>query len=145
MLTLDSLYKSMVRAFGTTTSDDRFTEDFVMAVNNAVDELSVAANLSTRIGHVSSVTENISELDAVDQVVMHAGLTVWLINAGWPHRSPDENFFSRVALPVWRDQIGNYTVKESQDDQSSRSDSGVPLNDIAALGNVSGSGNSGEQ
>jgi hypothetical protein len=145
MLALNGLYNNMVRRFTTTTSDEAFKVDFVAAVNNAVDELSTAANLSAAIGHVVSPTDNISELDSDDQVIMDAGCQNWLILMGWPHRANDDNFFSLVARPQWLDAQGNYNVKKSFDDQADRSDSGVPLNDIVALGNVSGEGNSGEQ
>ena len=134
MLNTDSLYKAMVRSFGTVTSNAAFGEDFVQALNNSFDELSFSGELATAIAHVTSPTANVSELSGDDSYIVSAGLVVHLIGMGWPHRSDDPTFFQRVAFPMWEEAKGAFMVKKSREDQATVDDDDVPTADILGLG-----------
>lgn len=136
MLNTDSLYKAMVRSFGTVTSNAAFGEDFVQALNNTLDELSFSAELATAIVHVVSPTANISALNGDDSYIVSSGLVVHLIGMGWPHRSDDPMFFPNVAFPMWKEAKGAFMVKKSREDQATVDDDGVPTADIAGLGYI---------
>ena len=129
---VETLFEAMVRQFHSDVSNDRFQDDFVDAVNTAVDELSFRADLSTAIGHISKVTDSIGELDPKHSSIMMAGVAFNLSSAGWEH-SEGNTAFDRLQA-MWNSKLGDYQVMKSWEDQDTQDDDGVPTSDIAGLG-----------
>ena len=129
---VETLFNAMVRQFHSDVSNDRFQDDFVDAVNSSVDKMSFQAGLSTAIGHISKITDSISELDPEHSAIMMAGAAFFLSSAGWEH-SEGNTAFDRLKNE-WKGELGDFQVMESWDDQATQDDDGVPTSDVAGLG-----------
>ena len=139
MLNTDSLYKSMCRAFSTTTTNTSFSEDFITACNLALDELSFNGDVTTAHAHVVAQTANISTLDEQDAYILQAGVVYHLMMLGWPHKAAanNPNLLAQGVYPSWKSAKGDYMVRLSRDtDQatSTQDEDGVSTNDIIGIG-----------
>ena len=119
-LNLDPVFENMARQFRTVTTDTRFQDDFRDAVNNALDHLSFAGDLSTAITHVAGFSSNVSELDQDDQAIMFPIVAFELLMMGRKHVRGDTAYAELGSLR--EEALGNFMVKKSRDDQADVAD-----------------------
>jgi len=115
MLSLTSNWKAMVREFNSVVSDARMQEDFVVATNNLLDELSFRADLTTPLAHIYNYTDNITGLDEEDSWTVHDGLVFHLIKIGKKHVRGDDAY--KIAKIEWDERVGQFMTKKSYEDQ----------------------------
>jgi len=114
-LTLDPIFENLVRQFRTQTTDVRFQDDFRDAINNSLDNLSFAGDLSTALSHIAGYNDSVPGLNANDQSMLMHVAAFELLVMGRKHVRGDTAFdelgsLSEIAL-------GNYMVKKSREDQ----------------------------
>ena len=130
-LNLRPMFDSLARQFGTITSDDDFAADFIVAVNDSVDELTYRASLLTAIGHIRDVNSALSELDSDDQAILRPGVITHLIQSG--NRYPGKDPYP-LMLAIWEDKQDMFMVKKSREDQATTDDNDTSTADIVGLG-----------
>ena len=119
-LELSAIFDSMVKQFRTQSTDDRFQSDFVFAANNALDELSFAAELSTPMDHVTGSNSTVSQLDQDDQKILSRVVAFELVLSGRKHVRGDSAY---KELKVESEEAaGSFMVKKSRDDQADVAD-----------------------
>jgi len=113
---LNPIFEDMVRQFSTITTNERFTEDFVTAINKVLDELSFAGDLSTDITHIYAPSSTVSELDVSDNYIISSGVTFYLILSGREHVMKDNAYV--IAKQEWASAKGDFMVKQSRKAQA---------------------------
>jgi len=113
-LSIQPLFKSMVRQFHTVTTDERFQADFVDATNDVLDELSFLDETTSHIEHINTTHDSISEMNYSHAYIVKAGLVLNLILSGRKHLSGDNAF--AIAQARWNETKGDYQVKNYIDD-----------------------------
>ena len=134
-LNLDPIFEDMVRQFQTLTTNDRFREDFVTACNKTLDELEIAGDLATPIGHIAQPSDSINDLDADDMFIVAGGCVFHLILSGREHVLKDKAY--DVAKSEWEERKGDFWIKqmrtlqaEVDDDLSGEGESIMGLGDV---------------
>ena len=130
-LSVTALHKQLCNEFNTIPSDPRFQSDFIFATNLCLDELSFAGDLATPIDHISSLTENVDELDTKHSFLLHDGLVVKLIENGRPHRASEAY---DIAIRNWNDRKGDFLTMEQRDLAAAVDTDGISTSDVAGLG-----------
>jgi hypothetical protein len=117
-ISVKTLYKDVAQELGLGEGNERLTDDFPRAVNRALSEMSHAADLATKITHVSSCEDSIN-LDANYEYIIYAGTTYYLTRAGHKPKDP------RIAPTIyedtsrrWKDAKADYVVAEDNLKQS---------------------------
>lgn len=131
-INLQPIYLAKVREFTTSTQNQRFDDDFVVAVNNTLDQLYVAANLDSAINHVSVHDESISDLDAKHQFILSAGITYHLLMIGQQKSGKADHL--ALARDEWESAKGDMMILTQREDQEDVDDDDDPENDIIGLG-----------
>jgi len=118
-LSLTPLFKDMVRQFQTITTDERFQQDFVAAVNKVLDQLSFAA-VDTTFAHVNGYNAEINDLESRHTYILTRGLVVELMMSGRKHVSGAEGY--PIALDAWSNAQGDFRVMnyrtDAEDDEA---------------------------
>jgi len=129
-ISASTLFNGIAQDFGVGVGSDRLKEGFVRAVNRSLDELSLQADLATRLAHIQNVDDSIS-LDNQYEWIVYSGVVNWLWKMGYKTADP------RIAAVVlndvrksWEDAKDAYVVAEDNDLQSDED------NDIGLWGNV---------
>jgi len=131
-LNLQPIYLDKVREFTTSTQNQRFDNDFVVAVNHALDELYVAADLDSAITHVKVHDETISDLDSKHTYVLSTGITYHLLKIGQQKAGKEDH--QALARDDWNDAKGDMLVLTQREDEADVDDNDNPENDIIGLG-----------
>lgn len=129
---LNAVYNSMVRQFTTSTNDERFDEDFTVAVNNTLDELYVVGDLDDPLSHINSHDASISDLDAEHTGILRSGIAYYLLVQG-QMKSGKENHLA-LARAEWEVAKGNMMVITQRADQADVDSDSNPENPIIGLG-----------
>lgn len=95
------LFDDVAQEIGSGIANDRLTAAFPRAVNRALDELAVAADLATKFTHVTSTDGTIS-LDSSYEYIVYAGVIYHLIRMG--HRPVD----AKIAAIIFEDSRRNW-------------------------------------
>jgi len=118
------LFDDLADEFGCGSGNASYIRRFPRAVNRAMDELSVTADLATRHTHISNVDSSISTLDSELEPYLYWGTKYWLIHTGQRPSDP------RLAVAMlketgeaWEDAKGMYAVERSNDSQATDSNS----------------------
>lgn len=126
-----SLYDDVVQEIGSGVQSERLSEAFVRAVNMALDELSIDADLATRHSHITGTGATISTLDDEYTFILYAGIVFYLRRMGWGSSDPRMRQFERVeSADAWRLCKGQYIMAESNDNQA------TSTNDVWGLGDL---------
>lgn len=131
-LYVQPLFEQAVLTFRSSFTHQNFPTLFIMAVNNALDDLNVAGDLSTSHTHIEETETSISTLDADDTGILWAGITFHLMDLGESAKDGDKAY--ERAERKWRDKQGDYMVKLSLSDQATVDDDDNPTSDIIGLG-----------
>jgi Asp-tRNA(Asn)/Glu-tRNA(Gln) amidotransferase C subunit len=119
-LSLEPIFEDMVKQFRTTTSDDRFQEDFRTAANRTLDALSFEAELSTALTHVVGYNSSVTGLDTDDQDIFTDVIKFKLVIMGRKHVRGDKAY---QELKIESEEaLGDFMVKKSRDDQAEVAD-----------------------
>ena len=119
-LTLDPIFENMVRQFRSDVTDTRFQADFRDAVNNSLDRLSSAADLTTAMAHVAGYSSSVSELNADDQAILFPVVAFELLMMGRKHVRGD-TAFTELGVGM-NEALGDFMVKKSREDQADVAD-----------------------
>lgn len=126
-----SLYEDVAAQFGFGVEKTRLNNCFVHSVNRSLDQLSLRANLETRMGHIVDVSESVGELDTEYEYILRAGVLFYMNRAGIKPADP------RVGILVmqetakdWEDAIGDFITAELNKLQEDTD------NDVAMLGSL---------
>lgn len=122
----------MVRQFTTSTSDERFDEDFTVATNKALDELSVAGDLDTYLNHIDTHDATISDLDKKHTLILMTGITYHLLIQGQLKTGKADHLM--LAREDWKVAKGNFMIMMQREDEETVDDDDNPTGDIIGLG-----------
>jgi len=95
------LFEDVAQEIGSGIANDRLVASFPRAVNRALDELAVAADLATKYTHVSSTDGTVS-MSASYEYILYAGVIFHLIRMG--HRPVD----TKMATIIYDDSRVNW-------------------------------------
>lgn len=117
-ISASSLFEDVSTDIGVGTGSDRLADSFVRAVNRSLDQLSLSADLATRLTHINSTDDTIN-LDEEYEYIILSGIFYWLYRTGFKPRDP------RIAPTVlkdtkdqWDEARADYVVAEDNDRQS---------------------------
>lgn len=123
-LSTQSLYSPALAQVGGGVGNDKFNQDFINAVNAALDELSDECDEATRHTHISTVNTSITTLAAKDWYILYAGVVFYLMRFGQRPSDP------KIAMIVYQDSDkqwekckGNYQTRAWNDCQATDSSS----------------------
>jgi len=116
------LCQDVSREFRTQETDERFRADFVTAVNQALDDISIDCDLDTPLSHINSADESVTGLSEYHYGIIKAGCVFFLIVNGSRHRRGDEQL--DVAYGQWEDKKAQYWTRTVNDLQR-ETESGV--------------------
>ena len=131
-LPLNTIYDAMVRQFTTSSASRRFNDDFLDAVNNALDDIWATGALDTQPTHATNYTEECSVLGPEHRAAFMKGIIYHLISLGQKHSGIERD----TARAEWEDAKGDIMVIERRAEQADEDDDGDPSNDIVGLGYV---------
>jgi hypothetical protein len=108
-LSVQPMYQAKLRELvgpqgGTGTT--RFMDDFVLAVNRSLDQISIECDLATAIPHITSNDATIVALSAVHESILQAGVTHFMLVMGHGREKADK----QAALDAWEDAKANYQL-----------------------------------
>ena len=106
----------------------RLASSFVRAVNRALSEMSLAADLATRLTHITD-TDEVIDLDADYEHILYAGVLFHLVRMG--HLPGDPRVAKVIVedtLKAWDGAKGEYVAAEDNDNQA------TATNDVWGLG-----------
>lgn len=126
------LQNIMIRQFSSSANSDRFTSDFLDAINNALNDIWATGALDTEPSKVTSVSGSISQLSNAHSSAFQKGLVYHLTRLGQKHSGVDYV----IAKQEWEDALGDIMVIERRDWQSDEDDDGQPTEDVVGLGHV---------
>jgi len=130
-LSVAPLYEIMVRQFTTSGSSERFTNDFIVAVNNSLDDIHATGALDSVPTHITATAStSIALLSNQHSSALQKGIVYHLIRLGQKHSGMEYE----VAKAEWEDAKGDIMVIERRDLQSDVDDDGVPTENIVGLG-----------
>lgn len=89
-----ALYQDAADVYGLGVGSDKFERRWVNAVNRALDELSIAADLATRHSHITGPEDVITTLDSEYEWMLVAGMNYYLARTG--QRPSDPNVLKFV-------------------------------------------------
>jgi len=117
-ISASSLFEDVSNDIGVGTGNDRLAGSFVRAVNRSLDQLSLVADLATRLSHISSTDATIA-LDKEYEYIVLSGIYFWLYRTGFKPRDP------RIAVAAlkdtneqWKEAMADYVVAESNETQA---------------------------
>lgn len=131
-LECESLFQGVASQFGRGVGGEKIADGFIRAVNRALDELSLAADLATRHSHIASTGASISTLDEEYGTILYAGIIYWIYRLG--HLPADPRTAAVVlkdSKDEWEAAKGEYVTAEDNDNQA------TSTNDVWGLGDVS--------
>jgi len=131
-LNLQPIFLDKVREFTTSTQNQRFDQDFVVAVNHSLDQLYVAADLDSAITHVSVHDEIISSLDSKHTYILSTGITYHLLKMGQQKSGKADHL--ALSKAEWDEAMGGMMVLTQREDEADVDDDDNPENDIIGLG-----------
>lgn len=102
------LFEQMADAAGPGLGNARFTRDWIMACNRALDELSTAADRATKIAHISSTDTAISVLSEHYEYILEPGIAFHLTRMG--HRPSDP----KLAAIVYADTRDRWDAAKAE-------------------------------
>ena len=114
-LNLDSIFGNLTRQFRTVATDARFQDDFRDGINNSLDAMSSAADLSTPLAHIVGYNDSVSGLSEDDQMIVMHVCAFELLMMGRKHVRGDTAFRELGLLK--EEALGDFMVKKSRDDQ----------------------------
>ena len=129
---LNAMYLSLVRQFTTSTSDERFDEDFTVSVNKTLDELFVAGDLDDPIAHINSHDSTIDDLNEKHTSILMAGITYHLLLQGQQKSGKADHL--TLAREEWSLAKGDFMIMTQREDAADVDDDDNPENDIIGLG-----------
>lgn len=133
-LSVQPLYNEMTRQFTASTQSDRFKADFIDALNNSLDELIVAGDVTASdLPHVSSESASIAYLSAHHAQIVKCGLRYNLMLLGQIPASGGTDALM-LAERAWTNAQGRFMTLLSRADQSVVDTYSNPTADIIGLG-----------
>ena len=119
-----ALFEDLADDLGAGTGNERFSRRFARAVNRALDDLSLAADLATRHTHITGNDSSISSMDSEYEGMLYTGTKFHLVRMGQRPGDP------RVAEAVfkdtntqWEKALGEYVAAEDNKQQANDSTS----------------------
>ena len=117
-IALSPIFEDVATDIGVGTGSDRLAGSFVRAVNRTVDQMSIKADLASRISHVSS-TDGTINIDEEYEYIIVSGIFFWLYRTGYKPKDP------RIAPVVlkdtqdaWEEALADYVMAEDNEAQS---------------------------
>jgi len=123
-LATQSLYEMAKANVGGGIGDNRFNTAFIMACNNALDELNDEGDLQSRHSHISTVNASITTLGTDDTYILYSGIIFWLVRLGM--RPSDPKIANLVFLDtkdMWENAKANKQMRAINDCQATESSS----------------------
>ena len=133
-LPLRPLFERACREFSKVPVDE-WGGPFVNYVNDALDDLSAYAAMSTAIAHVDDPDDTISELDAEHAFILMSGVRYYALLGGEKSIGGDAAF--AAARDDWlEDKRPRWMTIKRREDAESTDDNDIPETDLIALGNT---------
>jgi len=86
-ISVQALFNAVTSSMGTGAGGQRINEDFIFAVNDALNELTYKNDKATKLTNITTVDDTISDIDDEQFYILRAGTRFHLINNG--HYSSD--------------------------------------------------------
>ena len=131
-ISITALYADVAQEVGRGIGDERLASSFPRAVNRALDELAVAADLATKFTHISSTSGALSGISENYEYIVYTGTVYWLIRAGYKPSDPNTaNLLLQDTTNRWREAKDDYVQDLDNIAQA------VDGADVIGLGDVS--------
>jgi len=129
-ISCQALYDDAKSTYGVGAGSDLFQGRWVRAINRALDELSIAADLETKHSHISGPEDNITSLADYYEWILVAGMNYYMARVG--QRPSDPNVLKMVYADTqnqWERGKNEYVANRWNEKQANDS-----TEDIIGLG-----------
>jgi hypothetical protein len=127
-ISCQQLYRDTLSTIGVGVGNDTTLARFTAAVNRALDELSITADLSGKHDHISGPESTITTLDEYYEWILAAGVAFYMTRLG--HRPSDPNLAQivyRDTASEWERAKGEYVANRWNETQSDETESIIGL------------------
>ena len=84
---VQALFNAVTSQMGTGSGGQRVNQDFIFAVNDALNELSYKNDKATKLGNIDDIADTISDIDNQQFYILRAGTRFHMLSNG--HYSSD--------------------------------------------------------
>ena len=128
-ISCQAFYNAACRYVGSGTGNERTAADFPLAVNFALDELSLVADLATRLVHITAVDSTVSDMDNEEGWILYAGIVYHMTRFGHVPQDPRKGAaLIKDTADRWEHAKSMYMATGVNSTQATET------NDVASLG-----------